>query len=51
MMVHITPKASAYVENFWAWVADHDIDDPDWNNVNNTMVFRSSIATSIISED
>jgi hypothetical protein len=27
MMFHLTPKASAYIENGWFWVADHDIDD------------------------
>lgn len=37
-MMHITPQASAYLENVWLWVADHDIDDPDWNNDNNVMV-------------
>lgn len=28
MMIHITPEADGYFENVWAWVADHDIDDP-----------------------
>ncbi|KAJ4361597.1 hypothetical protein N0V95_001758 [Ascochyta clinopodiicola] len=28
MMMHITPGANGYFENVWAWVADHDIDDP-----------------------
>lgn len=28
-MLHITPKASAYLENVWAWVADHDLDAAD----------------------
>lgn len=37
-MLHITPRASAYIENFWAWLADHDIDDPDWTDDNNDMV-------------
>ncbi|CAG8040248.1 unnamed protein product [Penicillium olsonii] len=25
-LLHITPTASAYIENSWAWVADHDLD-------------------------
>ncbi|KAK6356098.1 hypothetical protein TWF718_000473 [Orbilia javanica] len=28
LMLHITPQASAYLENVWAWVADHDVDIP-----------------------
>lgn len=27
MMFHMTPTASAYIENMWLWTADHDIDD------------------------
>jgi len=27
-MLHITPTASAYLENMWKWTAYHDIDDP-----------------------
>jgi hypothetical protein len=27
MMLHLTPSSSAYLENIWAWVADHDIDN------------------------
>lgn len=26
MLLHLTPKSSAYLENIWAWVADHDLD-------------------------
>ncbi|KAK4202936.1 glucan 1,3-beta-glucosidase, partial [Triangularia verruculosa] len=26
LLLHITKDASGYFENFWAWVADHDID-------------------------
>jgi len=26
LMVHLTPSASAYIENMWAWTADHDLD-------------------------
>jgi glucan 1,3-beta-glucosidase len=33
MMLHLTPNSNGYFENMWAWVADHDIDDPA-----NTMV-------------
>ncbi|OOF92665.1 glycoside hydrolase family 55 protein, partial [Aspergillus carbonarius ITEM 5010] len=28
LMLHITSTASAYLENVWAWVADHDLDSP-----------------------
>lgn len=27
MMFHMTNTGSAYIENMWLWVADHDIDD------------------------
>ncbi len=27
MMMHLTDTSSAYLENVWAWVADHDIMD------------------------
>lgn len=27
LMLHVTSKASAYIENVWVWAADHDIDD------------------------
>jgi hypothetical protein len=26
MLMHLTPSSSAYLENVWAWVADHDFD-------------------------
>ncbi|KMU92584.1 exo-beta-1,3-glucanase Exg0 [Coccidioides immitis H538.4] len=26
MLLHLTPRSSAYLENIWAWVADHDLD-------------------------
>lgn len=28
LLLHVTPKASGYFENVWAWVADHDVDVP-----------------------
>ncbi|KAM6526030.1 hypothetical protein FSOLCH5_002161 [Fusarium solani] len=28
MMLHLTRESTAYLENVWAWVADHDLDDP-----------------------
>ncbi|KAG7117994.1 Glucan 1 like protein [Verticillium longisporum] len=28
MLVHLTPQSSAYFENTWFWVADHDLDIP-----------------------
>ncbi|KAB8236122.1 uncharacterized protein BDW43DRAFT_308392 [Aspergillus alliaceus] len=26
LLLHITESASAYMENVWAWIADHDLD-------------------------
>ncbi len=26
MMLHLTTTSTAYLENVWAWVADHDMD-------------------------
>lgn len=26
MLLHLTDTSSAYLENMWAWVADHDFD-------------------------
>ncbi|KAI9166348.1 putative glucan endo-1,3-beta-glucosidase [Paramyrothecium foliicola] len=28
MLMRVTEKASGYFDNMWAWVADHDLDDP-----------------------
>ncbi|POR35855.1 Exo-beta-1,3-glucanase [Tolypocladium paradoxum] len=36
-LMHVTPHASGYFDNVWLWVADHDIDDPSWENDNNFM--------------
>ncbi|KAL4893184.1 pectate lyase superfamily protein-domain-containing protein [Aspergillus ambiguus] len=37
LMMHLTESGSAYVENMWLWVADHDLDDLDLSDNNNTM--------------
>ncbi|EGX89976.1 LysM domain protein [Cordyceps militaris CM01] len=29
MLLHLKPSSTAYLENVWAWVADHDLDKPD----------------------
>lgn len=34
MLLHITEKASAYVENAWMWTADHELDLPDHSKIN-----------------
>ena len=34
MMLHLTKTASAYIENCWFWVADHELDRPDHNQIN-----------------
>ncbi|KAF7177443.1 hypothetical protein CNMCM7691_005696 [Aspergillus felis] len=38
LMMHITENASAYLENIWLWVADHDIDDPLLEDAKNDMI-------------
>ena len=38
MLVHLTPSSSTYIENMWAWTADHDLDDGGKNT-------RQSIST------
>ncbi|KAM3451968.1 hypothetical protein NHJ6243_009470 [Beauveria neobassiana] len=37
LLLHITPKASGYFDNLWAWVADHQIDDPHLEDAENNM--------------
>ncbi|KAI1335701.1 glucan 1,3-beta-glucosidase GLUC78 precursor [Xylariaceae sp. FL0016] len=34
MMLHLTKTASAYIENCWFWVADHELDLEDHNQIN-----------------
>ncbi|ORY63403.1 pectate lyase superfamily protein-domain-containing protein [Pseudomassariella vexata] len=34
MMFHVTKTASVYVENCWFWVADHELDLEDHNQIN-----------------
>ncbi|OOQ88034.1 LysM domain protein [Penicillium brasilianum] len=34
LLLHITSKASAYLENIWAWVADHDMDLSSQDQIN-----------------
>jgi hypothetical protein len=34
MLMHITPSASAYLENTWLWVSDHELDLPDEGQIN-----------------
>ena len=45
-MFHVTPSASAYIENAWLWTADHDIDDPS-NTQINTFVARGLLIESV----
>jgi glucan 1,3-beta-glucosidase len=33
LMLHITQEASAYVENSWLWVADHDLDSSNHSQI------------------
>lgn len=41
MMLHLTTNLNGYFENIWAWVADHDIDDPA--NIQVTIAVRRGI--------
>ena len=34
LLLHITTQASVYVENTWYWVADHELDLADHNQIN-----------------
>ncbi|KAI1115122.1 glycoside hydrolase family 55 protein [Nemania sp. NC0429] len=34
LMLHLTQTASAYIENCWFWVADHELDRLDHNQIN-----------------
>ena len=34
MLFHVTAKGSVYVENCWFWVADHELDRPDFKQIN-----------------
>jgi glucan 1,3-beta-glucosidase len=34
MLLHITSKGSAYLENTWFWTADHELDLDDHNQIN-----------------
>ncbi|KAG5947190.1 hypothetical protein E4U60_003349 [Claviceps pazoutovae] len=34
MLLHVTKSASAYFENNWFWVADHELDLSDHNQIN-----------------
>lgn len=33
MLLHLTKRSSAYLENVWAWVADHDLDIPEQTQI------------------
>lgn len=35
LMLHLKPNSTAYIENMWAWVADHDLEL--------VMIFPSSL--------
>jgi hypothetical protein len=41
--MHFKPKSSAYLENVWVWVADHDLDIPSQDQIvsANVSVFGS----------
>ncbi|KAI0165858.1 glucan 1,3-beta-glucosidase GLUC78 precursor [Xylariaceae sp. FL1272] len=34
MLLHLTQTASAYLENCWFWVADHELDIPKYDKLN-----------------
>ena len=44
--MHITNTSSAYLENVWLWIADHDIDDQESNARINVLVARGLLVES-----
>ncbi|RDW90033.1 exo-beta-1,3-glucanase Exg0 [Aspergillus mulundensis] len=34
MLLHLTEKSTAYLENVWSWTADHELDLSDHNQIN-----------------
>lgn len=34
MLLHVTKSSSIYMENTWLWVSDHELDRPDFNQIN-----------------
>ena len=34
MLIHVTETASAYFENTWFWVSDHELDLSDHSQIN-----------------
>jgi len=34
LLLHVTPQATIYLENNWFWVADHELDLSDHNQIN-----------------
>ncbi|RPA79578.1 pectin lyase-like protein [Ascobolus immersus RN42] len=34
LLLHLTPKSSAYIENSWIWIADHDLDKVTQDKIN-----------------
>lgn len=34
LLLHLTPKSSAYLENSWIWTADHDLDSDNEDQIN-----------------
>lgn len=34
MLMHVTESSSIYMENTWLWVSDHELDRPDFNQIN-----------------
>lgn len=46
MMFHMTPTASAYIENMWLWTADHDLDSGKMTQVS-VYVARGMLIESV----
>ncbi|KAL2125987.1 hypothetical protein VTI74DRAFT_2010 [Chaetomium olivicolor] len=42
-LMHITPSASAYLEDVWGWVADHSLDGPSTDPPQNIAVGRGAL--------
>lgn len=50
MLLHMTPRSSGYLENIWAWVADHDLDSGPAQTQINIYVARGRASTECSTE-
>jgi glucan 1,3-beta-glucosidase len=50
LLLHVTPAASGYFENVWAWTADHDIDEPPSGNDTSASQIDIYVARGVLIE-